>query len=115
MASTWRTSGSLGFLWLAEGLVFLRRRRRRFWCVAEGERGREKRGFARVEKKRSKATAAAASKKKKKKKKKTKTIRMSTHGFRSLGLRRRLTSANLRVFLALPMVVGEWNKLGRRK
>lgn len=40
----------------------------------------------------------------------------TTHGFRSLGLRRRLTSANLRVFLALPMVVereGMKEKLGR--
>ena len=36
-------------------------------------------------------------------KKKTNRI-PTTHGFRSLGFRRRLTSANLRVFLALPMV-----------
>lgn len=32
---------------------------------------------------------------------------LTTHGFKSLGLRSRLTSANLRVFLALPMAATE--------
>jgi len=41
--------------------------------------------------------------KKKKNENEKKKSSSKTHGFRSLGLRRRFTSANLRVFLALPI------------